>query len=145
MGSRPAPRGQARRDCYPPEPRPQCARGRPDKEEPRAVVARSLAPAGTLLRRTAADKPWEAVEPKADVSSRDLLLAMPMSQATVESKGGAVRLLFWGNLPQVSPFPILESAVVLHDPKGADLDLSPRRGRVVLTNTKEKGAAQVSV
>jgi hypothetical protein len=119
--------------------------GKPAKEEPRAVVAKSLAPAGTLLRRTAPDKPWEVIEPKADVSSRDLLLAMPLSQATVESKNGAVRLLFWGNLPQVSPFPILESAVVLHDSKGADLDLSPQRGRVVLTNTKEKGAAQVRV
>lgn len=115
------------------------------KDEPRVVVAKSLAPAATLLRRPSPDKPWEVVEPKADVFSRDLLLAMPLSQATVESKNGAVRLLFWGNLPQISPFPILESAVVLHEPKEADLDLSPQRGRVVLTNTKEKGAAQVRV
>jgi hypothetical protein len=121
------------------------APAKPDKEESRAVVAKSLAPAGTLLRRSAPGKPWEVVEPKADVSSLDVLLALPMSQASVESKDGAVRLLFWGNLPQVSPFPILESAVVLHEPKGTDLDLSPQRGRVVLTNTKEKGAAKVRV
>jgi hypothetical protein len=118
---------------------------KPDKEEARVVVAKSLAPAGTLLRRPAADKPWEVVEEKAEVSSRDLLLALPLSQASVESKDGAVRLLFWGNVPQVSPFPILESAVVLHEPKGADLDLTLRRGRVVLTNTKEKGSAKVRV
>lgn len=119
---------------------------KPDKEEPRAVVAKSLAPAGTLLRRTAPDKPWEVVEPKGDVSSRDLLLSMPVSQATIESKGGAVQLLFWGNLPQISPFPILESAVVLHEPKeGIDLDLSPLRGRVVLSNHREKGPASVRV
>jgi len=116
-----------------------------DKDEPRVVVAKSLAPAGTLLRRAAAGKPWEVVEPKGDVFSRDLLLSMPLSQATVEAKGGAVRLLFWGNLPQISPFPILESAVVLHEAKGTDLDLSPQRGRVVLSNAREKGAARVRV
>jgi hypothetical protein len=114
-------------------------------DEPRAVVAKSLAPAGTLLRRTAPDKPWEAVEPKADVSSRDLLLSMPVSRATIESKNGAVQVLFWGNLPQISAFPILESAVVLHEAKDADLDLSPQRGRVVLSNHKDKGAAEVRV
>ncbi len=115
------------------------------KEEPRAAVAKSSAPAGTLLRRATPGKPWEVVEPKADVSSLDLLLALPLSQASVESKNGAVRLLFWGNLPQVSAFPILESAVVLHEPKGADLDLSPQRGRVVLTNTRKEGSAKVHV
>jgi hypothetical protein len=114
-------------------------------DEPRAVVAKSLAPAGTLLRRTAPDKPWEVVQPKADVSTRDVLLSMPVSQATVESKNGAVQLLFWGNLPQISPFPILECAAVLHEPKGADLDLSPQRGRLLLSNHKDKGPAVVHV
>ncbi len=118
---------------------------KPAAEEAHVVVAKSQAPAGTLLRRAAPDKKWEVVEPKADVSSLELLLALPLSQATVESKGGGVRLLFWGNVPQLSPFPILESAVVLHEPKGADLDVSPQRGRVVLTNAKDRGAAQVRV
>jgi hypothetical protein len=116
-----------------------------DKDEPRAVVGKSLAPAGTLLRRAAPDKPWEVVEPQGDVSSRDLLLSLPLSQASIESMGGAVQLLFWGNLPQISAFPILESAVVLHEPKGTDMDLSPQRGRVVLSNHKDKGPATVHV
>src|SRR5262245_53121595 len=115
------------------------------KDEPRSVVARSLAPAGTLLSREAPDKPWQAVAPKGDVSSRDLLLSLPASQATVEAKNGAVQLLFWGNLPQISDFPILESAVVLHEAKDADLELSPQRGRVVLSNHKDRGAATVRV
>jgi hypothetical protein len=119
---------------------------KPDKDEPRVIVAKSQAPAGTLVRRTAPDKPWEVVAPEGDIFSRDLLLSMPLSQATIESKGGAVRLRFWGNLPQISPFPILESAVILHETaKGTDLDLSPQRGRVVLTNIREKGTAQVRV
>jgi hypothetical protein len=117
---------------------------KPDKEGRRVVVAKSLAPEGTLFRR-AAPKPWAVVEPKAEVFSHDLMLALPLSQASVESKDGAVRLLFWGNVPQVSPFPILESAVVLYEPKGADLDLALQRGRVVLTNTKEKGSAKVRI
>jgi hypothetical protein len=114
-------------------------------DEPRTVVAKSLSPAGTLLRRTAPDKAWEVVEPKADLFSRDLLLSMPVSRGTIESKNGAVQVLFWGNLPQISAFPILESAVVLHEAKGADLDLSPQRGRVVLSNHKPSGAAEVRV
>jgi hypothetical protein len=118
---------------------------KPDKDEPPAAAAKSTGAAGSLLRRNAPDKPWAVVEPKADLSSGDLLLALPLSGASLESKDGAVRLQFWGNLPQISSLPILESAVVLHDARGTDLDFTPRRGRLVLSNIKDKGAAGVRV
>jgi transposase-like protein len=116
-----------------------------EKEEPRVVVATSQAPAGTLLSRASPEDAWQAVAPKSEVHSRDLLLAMPLSRTSVRSKNGAVELTFWGNLPQLSPLPILESAVVLNEPKAVDLDVSPDRGRVVLKNVRDKGAATVRV
>jgi hypothetical protein len=115
------------------------------REEPRVAVGRSQAPEGTLLVRTAPDKPWQVVAPKAEVFSRDLLMAMPLSRAVVESKDGAAQLLFWGNLPQLSPFPVLESAVVLHQPKEASLEFTLQRGRVVVSNQKRKEPVRVRV
>jgi hypothetical protein len=120
------------------------ANGR-EPEETRVPAGKSLSPAGTLLTRTAPGKPWEMVEPEGVVHSRDLLLAMPLSRAKVVSKNGAVQLLFWGNLPQLSEFPILETGVILHDSKSHDLEFTLQRGRVVVTNQKEKGAATVRV
>src|SRR5262249_2196488 len=38
---------------------------------------------------------------------------------------------------------VLESSVILHDSRAYDLDFTLVRGRVVLTNTKEKGAAKI--
>ncbi len=114
-------------------------------DEPRVVVAASLAPAGTLLHRASPEDAWQAVEPKSDIHSRDLLLAMPLARTSLRSKNEAVELTFWGNLPQLSPLPILESAVVLHEPKSVDLDVTPDRGRIVLKNVRAKGAATVRV
>jgi hypothetical protein len=124
---------------------PARAAEKASREEPRVAVGKSLAPAGTLLERTAPGKPWRIVVPKGEVSSGDLLLAMPLSRAVVEAKDGAAQLLFWGNLPQVSPFPILESAVVLHPAKNASLDFTPQRGRVVVSNQKRKEPVRVRV
>src|SRR5262249_40448136 len=44
-----------------------------------------------------------------------------------------------------SDSPALESAVVLHDSKSYDVDLTLVRGRVVLTNTRSKGPAKIWV
>jgi len=43
----------------------------------------------------------------------------------------------------LSPSPVLQSEAVLHDSRGYDLDVSLREGRIILTNTKEKGPAKV--
>ena len=112
--------------------------------EPRALAGKSMAPAGTLLARTG-DGPWQVVAPRSDVSTGDTLLALPLSRASVMAKNGGVELQFWGNLPQLSDFPILESAVTLHEPKGADLEMTFERGRVVVSNVKREGAARARV
>jgi hypothetical protein len=118
--------------------------GAADPEERRAV-GKSLAPAGMLLQREAADKPWKAVAPQEAVFSRDLLLALPGGRAVLKSGDGAVQLELWGNLPELSPYPVLESAVVLHANPDFALDFTLDRGRVVLTNQRDKGAARVRI
>src|SRR5262249_33126697 len=84
-------------------------------DEPRVAVARNLSPDTTLLQRQAADQPWQLAAAGADLFSRDLLLALPGARADIESKNKAVRLALAGNLPQLTPVPVLESMVVLHE------------------------------
>jgi hypothetical protein len=56
-----------------------------------------------------------------------------------------VRLTLAGNLPELAPLPLFESAVVLNANKDHDLDFTLERGRVHLTNRKARGEAQVRV
>jgi hypothetical protein len=114
-------------------------------DETRVVVARNLSPDNTLLQRQAADQPWQLVAAGADVYSRDFLLALPGVRTDLESKNKALRVALAGNLPQLSPVPVLESVVVLHDNAGVDLDFTLERGRVILTSAKDKEPAKVRV
>src|SRR5262245_3560979 len=113
--------------------------------EPRVAVGKCLTPPGTLLAREAPGEAWTVVGADDSVHSRDLLLALPGVRAEVQPGAGDVRLTLWGNLPELSDFPALESAVVLHDSRAFDLDFTLDRGRVVLANRKKKGPATVWV
>src|SRR5262249_52803317 len=73
------------------------------------------------------------------------LLTLPGVRAEVGSKNGAVQLTLWGNLPQLSQYPVLESAVALHDNPDVDLDFSLDRGRVALVNLRGKEPVHVRV
>jgi hypothetical protein len=117
----------------------------PASTEPRVPAGQCLSPAGTLLGRENPDKGWRSFAANGDVPSRDLLLALPGFRAVLEPRPKSVRLTLWGNLPQLSSFPGMESAVVLHDSRAYDLDFTLVRGRVLLTNQKAKGAAKVWV
>lgn len=113
--------------------------------EPRVEAGKNQSAAGALLARATGGGTWHAVEPGAAVFSRDVLLALPGSRAVVEPRPDSVGLTLWGNLPQLSSFPGLESAVVLHDSRAYDLDFSLLRGRVVVSSAKAKGPARVWV
>jgi hypothetical protein len=55
-----------------------------------------------------------------------------------------VRLQLWGSLPEFTRIPfLLESAVTPHYNPNFDLDLTLERGRIFLSNQKEKGPARV--
>jgi hypothetical protein len=111
--------------------------------EPRVEVARCTTAPGTLLTRREPGRAWDVPGEKDAVRSRDLILALPGVRADIEPKAGGVRLTLWGNFPDLEPFPVLESAAVLHDTRAYDLDFTLDRGRVVVANTKKEGAARV--
>lgn len=116
---------------------------RPESWEPRVVVAKYLSPVGNLLVNEQLSQPWRALGSRADIHSRDLLLAPPGIQAKLETAPRAVELTLWGNLPKLSDFNGLQSAVILHDSRSFDLDFTLRRGRVLVANRKESGPARV--
>jgi hypothetical protein len=116
---------------------------RPASWEPRVAVAKYLSPVGDLLVNEHPGQPWRTLGSRSDIHSRDLLTALPGIQARLETSPRAVELTLWGNLPKLSEFSGLESAVILHDSRSFDLDFTLRRGRVVVTNCKESGTARV--
>src|SRR5690349_8200532 len=62
---------------------------RPDLgPEPRVPVGQCLSAGGTLLAHERAGRAWEAVGAKETVRSRDLLLALPGTRATLETQPG---------------------------------------------------------
>jgi hypothetical protein len=81
----------------------------------------------------------------ARVHTGQLLVSLPGSRSEIQTNRG-VRLTLHGTMPELSPgVPIFESAVVLHSNDALDLDLTLRRGRILLTNTKKDGPARVRV
>lgn len=109
--------------------------------EPRIPLARCLSFPG-LMSSEGTHQPFLRVRKGETLHTRDLLVALPGFKIDVETLARGARLTLWGNLPGLSDSPVLESAVVLHDSTVYDLDFTLLRGRVVLTNTKAKGAAK---
>jgi hypothetical protein len=109
--------------------------------EKRTAVATCVTETCTLLRREAPDKPWQVVKEGEELFTGDQI--MGGAQGALDTKNGAVRLIVVGDPDASSPIPTLETSFVLHEPKGADLDLTFDRGRVRLINLKKEGAAHV--
>jgi hypothetical protein len=114
----------------------------PTSTEPRVEVATSKSLVG-FVSSEGVGKAFSRVHKGEALYSRDVLVALPGFKVNVEPTSKNVDLLLWGNMPELSSSPVLESAVVLHDSRAYDLDFTLLRGRVVLTNTREKGAAKV--
>lgn len=104
-------------------------------------VAKCVSATGTIWRREAEGKPWQAVKQGEALHSGDLLIGL--AGATLDSRNGAVRLTFPANLSGTAPLPIVESAIVLREGKDADLEFALDRGRVDVINQKTQGAARV--
>jgi hypothetical protein len=114
-------------------------------DENRGRVGKCVSDPGALLRFAAAKKDWQAVGPNGPLVSGDHLLVLPGQRGELESKDGAVRLALVGSLPELSSAPVLECGLTLHSSPEADLDFTLERGRVVVTDRREKGAARVQV
>jgi hypothetical protein len=113
------------------------------KAEKRVPVARSLAEDAAILRREAPGKEWHLVKQKEELHSGDLLILGP--QAALVEANGAVRVTGRAELNGAAPFPVIETAVVLHAAKDVDLDLSLERGRIEITNLRKQGQAIVRI
>jgi hypothetical protein len=117
-------------------------------DEPKAPPARQVvgkaARLSALLAREGPGKPWQVIRPGGPVYSEDLIVAVPLGSLVAQHKG--VRLQLLSDLARISPYPVLESAVVLHANPDFDLDFTLDRGRVdVSLPEKEKGPAKVRV
>lgn len=113
-----------------------------DKPAAKKVVAKLVSETCSLIRRPAPDQPWKVVTKGEDLNAGELLIAVP--HAVIETPSG-VRLEMHADLEGQSPFPIIETAVVLHSNEKADLGLTLDRGRVDLANIKEEGKATVAI
>ena len=91
-------------------------------------VAKCASADGTLLSRDGDGKDWRPVAKNTMVSSRDALLALPGTNAVLEAEPRGVSVALHGNMPQLSPSPVLEAEIVLHDSRAYDLDFTPRQG-----------------
>ncbi len=97
-------------------------------------------PSILVARKDANDQ--ERVVEGGDVNSADQLISLPGYISEIDfPKGG--QLLLRGQIPEIALLPrmrdLLESAVTLHADSEGDLDLTLHRGRIFLTNTREKG------
>jgi hypothetical protein len=107
----------------------------------RVAVGKCISADGTIFRREAPDKPWQIIKQGEGLHEGDLLLGLP--GAVIESRDGSVQLTFRGNLRQSAAVPIIESAVLLHASKDADLDFTLDRGQIEFASRKDKGEAKV--
>ena len=114
-----------------------------DKSDEKSVVSLKSDPT-LLLRKAGPEKPWEVVKGKGtEFHAGDTVLGgfgTPLNSAN-----GAVQLRLMGDVNGDSPFPIVETAVVLGDPKDVDLAFVMDRGQVDLINKKETGAAKIKI
>jgi hypothetical protein len=105
----------------------------PDKGDPPSI----------LLRRAGGKGEWQRLGQKdPHVAAGDALVSLPGYRSDVSFRG--VELNLWGDLLELSLVtPLLESAVIVHEPGEFDLDLTLDHGRVALRNTRDSGAARI--
>jgi hypothetical protein len=106
-------------------------------------AATCVSETATVLRRSPGEKTWHIVKQNQPVPAGDLLVGLP--GAMVDSNNGSVRLALLADLDRLSPYPIRESAVVLHESQDVDFAVTLDRGRVEFTNRKKTGTATVRV
>jgi hypothetical protein len=89
---------------------------------------------------------WQRLDlKKADVFTGRPLVSLPGYKSMVALKND-LRLTLWGNVPELWPSPpVLESLVELHHHDQLDADLTLRRGRIVLSNSRTDRPARVRI
>ncbi len=106
------------------------------------VVVGNLLPAASgdtsiLLQWLAEKKEWQRLPAlkNPEVYSGRPLVSLPGCRNALQLNKD-LRLTLWGNLPEQLPLPLLESLVEVHQQEKLDLDLTLRRGRLVIHNSR---------
>jgi hypothetical protein len=114
--------------------------GKPNMD--RQAAGTFVSPEQVLVRRDTDG--WKRIGLNDVVNTGETLVSLPgyKSELRLDKK---VKLLMWGNLPEQFPERMLETAVTLHHTgsDALDLDVTLHRGRIYLSNRKEKGPARV--
>lgn len=125
------------------------ARNGPPSRKRVEVGSYYFAPQSTpsvLVQKKDEQDSWHRLKPGARVYTNDPLVSLPGYASEVRLTSG-VHLLLRGHVPQFSLFGqmdyLLDSAVVLHGNKALDADLTLERGRLFVSNHKDKGPATV--
>jgi hypothetical protein len=111
----------------------------PPRTERRELGKYVLQAPGILLQQPQEKGAWQRVRPESPISSTDYLVSLPGYRSELRLDSG-VHLLLWGNLPEFSRIPVLESAVMLHVNPALQLDFTLDHGRVVLSNDRKDPA-----
>jgi hypothetical protein len=104
-----------------------------------AQTARVEAVDGALLARSG--QSWHAVKSGQAWPNDVLVVALPQAEFT--SANGAVRGIMLADVGHRTPYPVLESALIMHAPEQVDLDVTLDRGIVGFMNIKKEGEAKV--
>lgn len=115
---------------------------KPEQAESPAAILKS--PLGTLLVGNKT-KTWQLPSLFDYVPLDKTLIALPGSRAVIDLPKAGAQLVLWGNLPDLSPSPVLESVVRLQAEKDFDVGLSLLRGRIMLENNRKEGPVKVRV
>ncbi len=108
---------------------------------PGRVAGPDLDPTGPPVVATkAGDAVWTTlIGENARLFTSDRVVCLPGFKAKLKTTGG--QILLWGNVPELQPIPVLETAITPHDPyQGYEADFTLHVGRVYLTATKPAGA-----
>jgi hypothetical protein len=111
--------------------------------EARGQAAKVVAAPGALLARANNAPKWRALGPGDDVPTGTSVLAL--FDAVLRSADGGVEAKLIADLGRRGPLPVLEAGVTLNDPGKHDLALRLDRGLVILTNTRPKGPATITL
>lgn len=113
-------------------------------EAKRIPVARCLGKDGSVLILAKGSSTWRPAKQEEELFAGDLILSG--AGVSIENLEKTVKLTFRGDIAGTSPLPIRETAIrLLPKKEGVDFSVDFDRGRIELTNTKEKGSAKCSV
>ncbi len=113
-------------------------------ESKKTPVARCLSKDGSLLVLEQGSSTWKSAKHEEELFAGDLILSG--AGTVIENIDKSVRLTFRGDIAGSSPLPIRETAIrLLPKKEGFEFSVDFERGRIELTNTKEKGSALCQV